>query len=101
MAPCILSVQQWRAYTIRVRYHYDDRPKNEQNWNFPLQLDPSAREEVDDISAFAHQLKHFIATTRRKVKPKCSVEDGLRAVLVTEAAFQSLKSGKPKLVEKL
>ena len=56
---------------------------------------------VDDIPAFAHQLKHFIAATRHEVKPNCSVEGGLRAVLVTEAVFRSLKTGKPSLIEKL
>lgn len=84
-----------------IRYHYDDRPKNEKNWNFSLQKDPSAKDVVDSIPAFAHQLKHFIAVARHEAEPNCSVEDGLRAVLVTEAVFRSLKMGKPCLVEKL
>lgn len=90
-----------KTYVFRIRYHYDDRPENEKNWNFPLQKDPSAKNVVDGIPAFAHQLKHFIAATRHEVEPNCSVEGGLKAVLVTEAVFRSLKTGKPSLVEKL
>ena len=75
-------------------------PEHEKNWKFPLQKDPSAKDMVDGVPAFAHQLKLFIAATRHEVEPNCSVEDGLRAVLVTEAVFRSLTTGKPPLVER-
>jgi predicted dehydrogenase len=47
------------------------------------------------------QLRHFIATIRGEKKPDCSVEDGLKAVLVIEALFKSLATGKPVVVETL
>jgi len=84
-----------------VRYHYDDKPDDKKNWNHPLQQDSSARKKIDGVYAFTHQLKHFIAVTLRELEPNCSVEDGLRAVLVTEAIFKSLETGVPVQVEKL
>ena len=96
-----LCVHHSQTYVFRIRYHYDDRPEKEKNWNYPLQKDPSAKDAVDGIPAFAHQLKHFIAAARQQAEPNCSIEDGLRAVLVTEAVFRSLETGKPSLVEKL
>lgn len=95
------SFPRSRAYVCSVRYHYDDSHKDKKNWNFPLQKDPSAKDMIDGVPAFTHQLKHFIATARREVEPNCSVEDGLRALLATEAVFGSLQTGKPTLVERL
>ena len=96
-----LPIHQSQTDGSSIRYHYDDRPEGEKNWNFPLQKDPSARNMIDGIPAFASQLKHFIAAARREVEPNCSVEDGLRAVLVTEAVFRSLETGQPSTVERL
>lgn len=53
---------------------------------------------LDGIPAFTHQMKHFIAVSRREEQPNCSVEDGLKAVLVTDAIFESLATGKPVAV---
>ena len=73
----------------------------ERNWNSPLEEDARARGWVDEKSSFSHQLKHFIAAARGEAEPNCSVEDGLRAVLVIEAIQKSLEYGKAILVEKI
>lgn len=76
-------------------------PESESNWKFALQKDASAKRIIDNVPAFENQLKHFIGVARREVEPNCSVEDALRAVLVTEAIFKSLETGKPCSVEQL
>jgi predicted dehydrogenase len=88
-------------FVIRVRYHYDDRPSAERNWNFPLSKDESAKHEVDDIPPFTRQLKHFIRAIRKEIAPNCSVEDGVKAVLVVEALFKSFEANTPIIVERL
>ncbi|OAL20345.1 hypothetical protein AYO22_09057 [Fonsecaea multimorphosa] len=84
-----------------IRYHYDGMPESERNWKFPLQQDGSAKKVIDNVPAFENQLKHFIAVARREAEPNCSVEDALRAVLVTEAVFRSLETGNSCSVEQL
>lgn len=86
---------------VRIRYHYDDRPVEERSWNFPLIKDEGAKYDLDDIPPFTRQLKHFVRSIRKEVAPDCSVEDGVKAVLVVEALFKSLESNKPVLVERL
>lgn len=85
----------------RVRYHYDDLPSEERNWNFPLSQDESAKHGIDDIPPFTRQLKHFIRVVRKEASPNCSVEDAVKAVLVVEALFKSLDNNAPILVEGL
>jgi len=88
-------------FVFRVRYHYDDRPSEERNWNFPLSKDEPVKQEIDDIPPFTRQLKRFIRVLRKEAAPNCSVEDGVKAVLVVEALFRSLKANAPVAVEKL
>lgn len=88
-------------FVLRVRYHYDDRPSTERNWNFPLSKDEPVKQEIDDIPPFTRQLKHFIRVARKEAAPNCSVEDGVKAVLVVEALFKSLEANTPVIVERL
>ena len=94
----VLASQFLKTHIARVRYHYDDMPNDQKNWKYALQRDPSAKEMVDGVPAFTNQLKHFIAVTRREAGPNCSVEDGVKAVLVADAVFKSLRTGGPALV---
>ncbi|KAJ9602168.1 hypothetical protein H2200_013288 [Cladophialophora chaetospira] len=84
-----------------TRFHYDNRPDAEKNWNFPLEMDDTARQLLDTVPPFARQLQHFIAATRREVEPNCSISEALSAVFVVEAIFKSLESHSPVAVDRL
>lgn len=66
-----------------------------------MDRDDSLKAELDEISPYTKQLHYFVAVARRQAKPNCSVEDGLRAVLITEAVFKSLESRGPVKVEQI
>jgi predicted dehydrogenase len=85
----------------RTRFHYDDNPPEEQNWSFPLGKDEESKAQVDDIPPLCRQLKHFISAARGQAEPNCSVEDGLKTVLVIEAIFQSLSLHSPVVIGQL
>lgn len=44
---------------------------------------------------FDEQVAHLVRVVRGEEQPRCSVEDGLRAVVVTEAVTRSMKTGLP------
>ena len=64
-----------------------------------MERDTSLWEEVDSIPPFTRQLKHLIAVVRGTEEPNCSDKEGLKAVLVLEAVFKSLKTKGPVQVE--
>lgn len=45
--------------------------------------------------AYRIELEHFLDCLEKKVKPLAGVEDGLRSLLLADAAAQSVKSGRP------
>lgn len=44
---------------------------------------------------FDEQVKHLLRVVRGEEQPRCTVEDGLRAVIVTEAVKQAMRNGMP------
>ncbi|KAM0720879.1 hypothetical protein Q7P37_003164 [Cladosporium fusiforme] len=44
---------------------------------------------------FDEQVKHLVKVVRGEEQPRCSVEDGLKAVIVTDAVKQAMKTGMP------
>lgn len=44
---------------------------------------------------FDEQVKHLVRVVRGDEQPRCSVEDGLRAVIVTDAVKQAMRTGLP------
>ena len=71
------------------RFSYD-RSKGK-GWQVPLTVDVL---EVDaKVPAFESQLKHFVKVVRGQEEPRCTGEDGLRAVLVAHAIKKAMRTG--------
>lgn len=71
-----------------TRWSYDGRP--EKSWTQPLTVE---RFEVVDATPFDLQLAHFVDVVRGRAAPRCSGEDGLRALVVCQAARKALETG--------
>lgn len=48
--------------------------------------------------AYAVELNHFVDVVQGKAQPEVGAEDGRRALVLAEAAYESLKSGRPARV---
>ena len=44
---------------------------------------------------FDEQVKHLVRVVRGEEQPRCTVEDGLRAVIVADAVTRAMKTGLP------
>ncbi|KAI5803689.1 hypothetical protein EDC01DRAFT_762596 [Geopyxis carbonaria] len=78
------------------RWHYDggDGEGGEGSWTTPIQSDLDARAGMDlDTPPFTLQLRNLVAVARGMEAPRCSGEEGARAVGVVEAVMRSLESG--------
>lgn len=68
------------------------RQGDDKSWSHPL---------VEEIIAvgtdvpFDEQIKHFVRVVREDEMPRCSIEDGVRAVEVVEALKEAMKTGQP------
>ncbi|EAW07692.1 Gfo/Idh/MocA family protein [Aspergillus clavatus NRRL 1] len=72
-----------------TRWSYDGRA--EKSWNQPLVAE---KFEVEvGAKPFDLQLAHFVDVIRGKAEPSCSGEDGLRALIVCQAARKALETG--------
>ena len=85
----------------RIRYHHDSQPLELKHWLTPMERDASLQDEINDVLPFTLQLRHFIAVVRGEIEPNCSAREGLKAVLVVEAIFKSLKTKQPIRIESL
>lgn len=71
------------------RFSYDR--SEGKGWLVPLTVDVL---EVDaKVPAFESQLKHFVKVIRGQEEPRCTGEDGLRAVLVAQAIKKAIMTG--------
>lgn len=73
-----------------TRWSYDGRA--EKSWNQPLAVE---RFEVEHTAPFDMQLKHFVDVIHGKAQPSCSGAEGLRALIVCQAARKALETGQP------
>lgn len=55
--------------------------------------------EMGSEIPFDEQVKHFVQVVQGMERPRCSVEDGLRAVRITAAVKEALDTGQPVDVE--
>lgn len=79
-------------------YHQNDlKPGLEKGWWEPLHKTVLEK----DISGipFALQLDHFVKYVRGEEDAKCTITDGISALLVIEAIMESLESGAPRNVK--
>lgn len=74
-----------------MRWSYDGRP--EKSWAHPLTVDTI--EISDDAIPFDLQLAHFVDVIRGDASPSCSVEEGLRALVVCDAVQKAMQTGLP------
>jgi predicted dehydrogenase len=64
-------------------------------------------EEMLPVSAevpFDEQIKHLVRVVKGEEEPRCTIEDGLQAVIVADAVTRAMKTGQPvniKLASKL
>ncbi|KAH8426027.1 Gfo/Idh/MocA family protein [Aspergillus melleus] len=73
-----------------ARWSYDGRASK--SWNEELvakKLDVADEE----TKPFDLQLQHFVDVVERGVEPRCSLEEGLRALVVVQAAKRALETG--------
>lgn len=71
-----------------TRWSYDGCM--EKSWNLPLKRE---RFEVGEATPFDLQLGHFVDVVLKDVRPSCSGEDGLRALVVCQAVKRALETG--------
>ncbi|KAF7183168.1 hypothetical protein CNMCM7691_003003 [Aspergillus felis] len=72
-----------------TRWSYDGRA--EKSWNEELAVE---RYEVDqNATPFDLQLAHFVEVIKGRERPRCSGEDGLRALMVCEGVRRALETG--------
>lgn len=71
-----------------TRWSYDGRP--EKGWDQTLAVE---RFEVEHATPFDMQLAHFVDVIQDKAKPSCSGQEGLRALIVCQAAQKALETG--------
>lgn len=55
--------------------------------------------EVGSEVPFDEQVRHFVRVVRGEEEPRCSVEDGVRAVRVAEAVLRAMREGVPVEVD--
>lgn len=72
------------------RWSYDGC--EEKSWTQPLSLEEF---QVKHATPFDMQLSHFVEVVLEQAAPKCSCEEGLRALIVCDAIKRSLESGQP------
>ncbi|KAL4894068.1 hypothetical protein BDV59DRAFT_201378 [Aspergillus ambiguus] len=72
-----------------TRWSYDGRP--EKSWSEPLTVETF---DVVEATPFDLQLAHFVEVIRGRAEPSCSGEEGLRALIVCQAARKALETGK-------
>ncbi|MCC6422506.1 MAG: Gfo/Idh/MocA family oxidoreductase [Phycisphaerales bacterium] len=51
-----------------------------------------------NVSGYRSELEHFYDCVRGQTKPLCTAEDGLTAIVLAEAIFQSSRTGNPVLI---
>jgi predicted dehydrogenase len=68
----------------------------EKSWH--EQMKEERLDVVDDVP-FKLQLDHFVRVIRGVEEPSCSVEEGLRAIVVCEAIKKSMESGMPIAID--
>ncbi|EYE95395.1 Gfo/Idh/MocA family protein [Aspergillus ruber CBS 135680] len=73
-----------------TRWSYDGRA--EKSWNQALAVE---RFEVEHNTPFDMQLGHFVDVIRENAEPSCSGAEGLRALIVCQAARKALETGQP------
>ncbi|KAI9924881.1 hypothetical protein ASPWEDRAFT_27988 [Aspergillus wentii DTO 134E9] len=71
-----------------TRWSYDGKP--DKSWNETLSVE---RYDVGDATPFDLQLAHFVEVIRGNAQPSCSGEEGLRALIVCQAARKALETG--------
>ncbi|OQE94977.1 hypothetical protein PENNAL_c0003G07469 [Penicillium nalgiovense] len=74
-----------------TRWSYDASP--EKSWNSPLTVERIPT--PDDEAPFDIQLAHFVDVINGDDVPSCTGEEGLRALIVCEAAQTAMRSGQP------
>lgn len=67
-------------------------PGDEASWSNRL---IETNVEVGSEVPFDEQIKHFVRVVQGLEAPRCSIADGLRAVMVTEAVKEALDTGLP------
>lgn len=68
------------------------REQADRSWSSPLQVTPLA---VDQDVPFDEQIKHFVQVVKGLETPRCSGDDGLKALVVCEAIKQAISSRAP------
>lgn len=85
----IFGTQASLSVPDMTRWSYDGCV--EKSWAMPLKKE---RFEVEETTPFDLQLGHFVDVLTKDVRPSCSGEEGLRALVVCQGVREALESGK-------
>ena len=65
------------------------------DWFDELQKDMKANKAVEYESPYPRQLRRLVEVVRGEAEPECTAEDGIRALQLVEAMFESMEKKAP------